>query len=88
MKEILSVTEAGKLIAGDVIQYGKSSNWNGTNEISKELEKHLAKFNIGCTEPTTGTWSYRSNGTRYYTTLNIVNNAKSKFKSVLNSFKK
>jgi len=88
MREILSVTEAGKAIAGEVTQYGKSNNWVGTNEISKELEKHLAKFNIGCTDPHTGTWSHRTGGTRYFTTINIVNNAKNKVQSILSSFKK
>ncbi len=88
MKEILSVTDAGKTIASEVVQYGKSTNWSGSNEISKELEKHLAKFNIGCTDPATGTWAHRNNGTRYYTTITYVNNAKSKFKSVFSKFKK
>lgn len=88
MREYLSVEEAGKLIAGEVAQYGASKSWMGNPDIAKALERHLSKFNIGYTDPNTGTWTHRRGGTRYFATLNFINNTKTKVGSIWSGLRK
>ena len=83
MREYLSVEEAAKSIAGEVMHSGASAGWVGNTDIARDLEKHLAKFNIGCTNPKTGTWGHRTNGTRYFITMKWMDSAKSKLGSVV-----
>jgi len=88
MREYLSVEEASKVIAGEVAQNGTSREWVGNTEIAREIEQHLAKFNIGYIDPKTGTWSHRRNGTRYFTAIKMLNVAKNKVGSLLSNIKK
>lgn len=89
MRDYLSVSEASKVIASEVIEGGKSSNWSPVNEnnlkVAKELEKHLSKFNIGYTNPKEGTWTAKKDGTRYFNTLQFIGFAKGKLNSLISS---
>jgi hypothetical protein len=89
MRDYLSVSEASKAIASEVIETGKSSNWTAANEnnltLARDLERHLAKFNIGYTSPNTGTWTARRDGTRYFSTMKLVGLAKGKLGSLISS---
>lgn len=92
MREYMSVAESSKVIVNEVIGLGSSKNWNPSNpntiDIAKSLEKHLAKFNIGYTNPKVGTWGYKKDGTRYFTTLSLMTLAKSKVGNLLSAVKK
>ena len=62
-RDYLSVQEASKTIASEVVESGSSKGWatvNGNNlGVARDLERHLAKFNIGYTDAKTGTWGSR-----------------------------
>lgn len=88
MREYLSIEEAAQTIAGEIVHSGSSTGWVGNADIARDLEKHLSKFNIGYTNPKTGTWAHRTNGTRYFTALKWVNAAKTKAGSLFASIKK
>jgi hypothetical protein len=89
MKDYISVPEAAQLIASEVVQNGQSKNWPKVNEnnlgIAREIESHLAKFNIGYTDPKNGSWSTAKGGSRYFSTMNMVSAAKSKMSSIFSS---
>lgn len=88
MREYLSFEEASKFIAGEVAQFGQSKGWTGNPDIAQEVEKHLSKFNIGYTDPTTGTWTFKHRGTRYFASIKYMNLAKSKVGNLISSFRK
>lgn len=92
MREYLSVPETGKIIASEVVETGSSKNWSRVNNnnlaLAKDLEKHLAKFNIGYTDPRNGSWSTKRDGTRYFSTMSLVGLAKGRVETFLASFKK
>lgn len=87
MREYLSVQETGKTIVSEVVQYGVSKSWAGDAEIARELEKYLAKFNVGYVDPKTGSWSHCRNGTRYFTTMKFMSSAKDKIGSIVSAIK-
>jgi hypothetical protein len=92
MRDYISVSEASPVIASEVIQNGQSKNWSKVNEnsltVAKELERHLAKFNIGYTDPKNGIWSVAKGGTRYFSALNGISFLKNKMGSVLSAVTK
>lgn len=91
MRDYISVNEASKTIINEVIDTGSSKNWTRANqnnlELATSVEKTLAKYNIGLTDPKTGTWSPRSGGTRFHVTMTAVDTVKNKFGSFLKAFK-
>jgi len=88
MREYLSPNEASAVIASEVAQYGVSKSWTGNLDVASEVEKNLAKFNIGYVDPKSGTWSYKRNGTRFFSSLNLLNGAKGKLFSLMSVIKK
>lgn len=92
MRDYLSTTEVNKIIAGEVVQYGSSKNWapvdHNSLDAAKELENHLAKFNIGLTDPKNGVWSSKRNGTRYFSAITMMHFAKNKLNSAISFIKK
>lgn len=83
VREYLSVIEASKQIASDIIQYGVSKGWSGNNDIALDLEKKLSQFNIGFDVKTKG-WIYKTGGTKYFKTLKLMHALKSKVNSLIN----
>lgn len=92
MRDYISVSEASHVIASEVVQNGQSKNWARVNEnslaVARDLERHLAKYNIGFTDPKTGTWSTSRGGTRYFSTLSGISFLKNKMGTVLSSVTK
>jgi hypothetical protein len=88
MREYLSVADSSKQIAGEVAQYGSSKDWSGDQDLAKEVERHLSKFNIGYTDPKGGGWSHKTGGTRYFATMKFMNFAKNKVNDLVSSIKK
>lgn len=92
MRDYLSVSEASKKIAGEVLEFGVSKNWapvdQNSIDLAKDLEKYLSKFNIGYTDNKSGTWSHRRDGTRYFSALDMMSFAKGKLNNFISSLKK
>lgn len=64
-----SAEEDAAYIAGEVIRKGQSAGWvneEDSKQVAAEIERILAQFNIGLTNPTTGTWGRRQGGTRFF----------------------
>jgi hypothetical protein len=58
-------------IAQQVIQYGKSTGWAPPTEphaqhLAQQIERELAKFNIGITDHSVGTWSHKPGGSHVF----------------------
>lgn len=92
MRDYISVSESSQLIASEVVQNGQSKNWSKVNEnslaVARDLERHLAKFNIGYTDPKNGTWTVAKGGTRYFSALNGMSFLRNKIGSALSSVTK
>jgi hypothetical protein len=58
-------------IAMEVVLHGKSKNWALPNnevraKIAAAIEKRLAPHNIGLIDEGSGTWGFKSGGSRYF----------------------
>jgi hypothetical protein len=54
-------------IAGQVVQYGRSSGWGTPSDamqihLGQQIERELAKFNIGLVDPVKGIWGHKPGG--------------------------
>lgn len=61
-------------IAQQVVQYGKSSGWAMPKDtmqvhLAQQIERELAKFNIGFVDPTHGVWAHKPGGTHAFAHL-------------------
>jgi len=62
-----SAEEDAAYIASEVIRKGKSHGWSvdpSESEIAGEIERILARYNIGLVAP--GTWGHHPGGTRVF----------------------
>lgn len=92
MRDYLSVNETGKIIASEVVADGNSKGWGKPDQngitLAIELEKHLAKFNIGLKEPRAGIWGTVRNGTRYFNGMRLLKMVKTKVSSLTQALRK
>lgn len=87
-REYLSVEESSKTIASEIMEYGSSRGWVGNNQVARNVEHRLSKFNIGLTDPKSGTWSHREKGTRFFMAMNLISMVKSKASDLAAKIKK
>ncbi len=91
-RNYVSADEDVQLIAGEVAKYGHSNGWNARAsdelQVALEVEKRLARFNIGYTDDSKGHWAYRQGGTRHFNAMRLSSLIKSKVRSAFKTFKR
>ena len=55
-REVGSSRMVAGIIAGEVIEFGKSDGWQGSLEELSQVEKTLSDFNIFCVDDIVGGW--------------------------------